>query len=156
MLALALLSLTLLSSYTPPVPSPFPAAASYMAHLRTTNRSKLCASCTFDGRHAFDSDRLYGHVAWFYGPNAAPRSEYVNFVDIFLGTAKVMFLLQDKGGGVASCTKIAPYPAPIFNASWASGARYLGTGAKSMRDPWPLFHHAFTRTLVRMQPANLV
>jgi hypothetical protein len=121
---------TTLTVFASMQPSPFPKAAAYTAHLRTTNLSKLCASCTFDGRHAYDSDpsKLYGHVAWLYGPTSKPKSAYINFFDIFLGVEQKMFLIQDDGGENASCTLVAPYPAPIFNSSWAMGAKYRGVG----------------------------
>lgn len=108
-------------------PRPFPTAASYTAHLVTTNASKLCAECTFDGRHHFDADpaKSYGHVAWLYGPTAAPLRR-VNFMDVFLGAREEMILVQDLGHGAAQCVKVSPYPAPVFNRSWAAGAEYAG------------------------------
>mmetsp|Transcript_37760 Transcript_37760/g.99851 ORF Transcript_37760/g.99851 Transcript_37760/m.99851 type:complete len:222 (+) Transcript_37760:61-726(+) len=109
------------------MPTAFPPAATYTAHLVTTNASKLCSLCTFDGRHYYNSnpDKLYGHVAWVYGPS--DKSEpYVNFIDIFLGHRREMYLITDEGGGSAHCNRIAPYLADIFNASWANGASYLG------------------------------
>ena len=59
-----MLLLIVAASGASPEPAPFPVAASYTAHLRTTNQSKLCPSCTFDGRHHYDSDekKLFGHV----------------------------------------------------------------------------------------------
>jgi hypothetical protein len=108
-------------------PSPFPHAASYVAHLRTTAKSKLCARCTFDGRHHYNSDpsKLYGHVAWYYGPTNR-STPFVNFLDVFLGARQQMFLVSGSAAGEASCTKVAPYPPPIFNKSWANGATYQG------------------------------
>ena len=115
-------------------PRPFPAAATYTAHLVTTEKSQLCSRCTFDGLHHYNSDpsKAFGHVAWFYGPtnNASDR---VSFLDIFLGAKQQMFLVQDTGPTPrpgehsAECMKVAPYPAPIFNHTWAADAQYMGT-----------------------------
>ena len=120
------------------LPNPFPAAATYTAHLRTTSRSKLCATCTFDGEHHYNSDpsRLYGHVAWYYGPSNRTAA-FINFLDVFLGAKQQMFLVSEqppakgqaevRAPAEAQCTLIEPYPAPIFNHSWAAGAAYVGT-----------------------------
>ena len=125
-------------------PRPFPTAATYTAHLITTNKSRLCPDCTFDGKHYYNADKnkQYGHVQWFYGPtNDTSKSSYVNFADIFLGNKQQMYLIQDDGirnnnnnnnnnnidDSKASCTLIAPYKNPIFNNSWSEEAIYVGT-----------------------------
>ena len=117
-------------------PKPFPRAATYTAHLVTTNKSRLCPSCTFDGKHYYNSDdkKLYGHVQWFYGAtNDTSKKTFVNFADIFMGNKQKMFLIQDGGqrdgeeDSKASCTLIDSYTNPIFNNSWSEGARYIGT-----------------------------
>ena len=129
-----MLALWLAAACTPS-PSPFPPAASYTAHLVTTSKSRLCAECTFDGRHHFDSapERLYGHVAWLYGATAAPVEKYVNFLDVFLGARQQMFLVQDNDR-VPECVKIDPYRPAVSNHSWAAGAKYNRLGDR--RSPW--------------------
>ena len=118
-----------------PVPRDFPLAASYTAHLVTNARSALCANCTFDGTHHINADpaKQYGLVQWVYGAtNDTARRSYVNFATVFLGAKQQMLMVQQGGKGstaassAASCTLIAPYPAPIFNASWSAGAAFVG------------------------------
>lgn len=107
-------------------PAPFPPAASYDCTLTTTAKSKLCAECAFAGRHYYNSDRKkeYGSVSWVYGP--ANATEKTNFMDVFHGAAKKMFLVQDGPDGLARCAAV-DFPAPVFNRSWAAGAVYIGT-----------------------------
>ncbi|KAJ1454418.1 hypothetical protein M885DRAFT_618205 [Pelagophyceae sp. CCMP2097] len=110
-----------------PRPTPFPAAASYDCVLTTTAKSKLCSTCTFVGRHYYNSDpsKAYGHVAWQYGPSGSNKT--VNFMDIFHGADQAMFLVQDLGSGKAQCMRV-PHADPVFNATWADNAEYVGVG----------------------------
>jgi hypothetical protein len=117
-------------------PRPFPRRSVYVARLVTNANSKLCANCTFNGKHYFDASpgKLYGFVQWVYGKSAERDvSKLTNFMDVFLGNQQKMVMVTDQSqasvsGSLetkASCM-IIPHTDKVFNETWATNAKYLG------------------------------
>merc|ERR1719191_153021 len=82
-------------------PREFPAQASYTAHLVTNGLSKLCQNCTFIGKHAFNAKHNFGLVQWVYGEtkNYPDPQNVVDFMDVFLGDEKKMYLISSSAPG---------------------------------------------------------
>ena len=105
----AMLAMLPTGSLANELPNSFPAAATYTAHLRTTNQSKLCPLCTFDGEHHYNSDRSreFGHVAWYYGPTSRAKP-FTNFLDVFLGAQQQMFLVHEGSARSMHASRAVP------------------------------------------------
>ena len=106
-------------------PHPFPVAATFKANLITTGQSTVCPNCVFEGVHHINSapDKMYGHVAWVYGPVGRPEVKF-NFKNVFLGNVKEMYIMHGGKANETNCVKVKPYPRPIFDYNWSAKAKF--------------------------------
>jgi len=125
-----LLAASIHSALSTPEPHAFPVAATFKASLITTEKSHVCPNCIFKGRHHINShpDKMYGHVAWVYGPIDKPEKKF-NFKNVFLGNVQEMYIMhsgKDARANDTECVKVKPYPRPIFDYNWNKNAVFEG------------------------------